>query len=112
MVSYIPEKGDIIHLNFDPSVGHEQKGNRYAVVVSHYIFNKKTGMCYAIPITSKCKGYPTQVEVKVGKIRGCVLIDQLKSIDYKARKASFKDKIPQQQLEKIIDIIETIIFSI
>ncbi|MEZ0324113.1 MAG: type II toxin-antitoxin system PemK/MazF family toxin [Hydrogenothermaceae bacterium] len=111
MVSYIPEKGDIIHINFDPSVGHEQRGNRYAIVVSHYIFNKKTGMCYAIPITSKCKGYPTQVEVKVGKIRGCALIDQLKSIDYKAREALFKDKLPQEQLEKILDIIEAIIFS-
>lgn len=112
MVTYIPEKGDIIHLNFDPSIGHEQRGSRYAVVVSHYVFNKKTGMCYAIPISSKCKGYPTQVEVKVGKIKGCVLIDQLKSIDYKARKVSFKDKISQEQLEKILDIIEAIIFSV
>ncbi|SNZ06969.1 mRNA interferase MazF [Persephonella hydrogeniphila] len=111
MVDYIPEKGDIIHLNFDPSLGHEQKGNRYAIVVSHYIFNKKTGMCFAIPISSKCKGYPTQVPVKVGRIKGCALIDQLKSIDYKARNVVFKKKLPQEQLDEILDIIETVIFS-
>ncbi len=111
MVNYIPEKGDIIHLNFDPSLGHEQKGKRYAIVVSHYIFNKRTGMCFAIPISSKCKNYPTQVPVKVDNIKGCALIDQLKSIDYKVRKVSFKNRIPQEQLEKILDIIETIIFS-
>ncbi len=111
MVDYIPEKGDIIHLNFDPSLGYEQKGNRYAIVVSHYIFNKNTGMCFAIPIASKCKGYPTQVNIEVGKIKGCALIDQLKSIDYKVRKVVFKSKLPDSQLEKILDIIEAIIFS-
>ena len=111
MVDYIPDKGDIIHLNFDPSIGHEQKGNIYAVVVSHYVFNKRTKMCFAIPISSKCKGYPTQIPVKIGKIKGCALIDQLKSIDYRARNVSFKAKLPDEQLEKILDIIETIIFS-
>ncbi len=111
MVDYIPKKGDIIHLNFDPSLGHEQKGNRYAVVVSHYIFNKNTGMCYAIPITSKCKGYPTQVQIKAGKIKGCALIDQLKSIDYRARQVVFRGELPKNQLERILDILETIIFS-
>ncbi|GAB6072274.1 hypothetical protein JCM14244_06510 [Venenivibrio stagnispumantis] len=80
MVDYIPEKGDIIYLNFDPSLRHEQKGNRYAIVVSHYVFNKNTGMCYAVPITSKCQ-------------------------------VVFKGKLPKNQLEKILDIIETIIFS-
>ena len=111
MVDYIPSKGDIIHLNFDPSLGHEQKGNRYAIVVSHYIFNKKTGMCFAIPISSKCKDYPTQVPIEVEKIKGCALVDQLKSIDYKARKVVFKSKLPDKQLDKILDIIEAIIFS-
>jgi mRNA interferase MazF len=111
MVEYVPKKGDIIHLNFDPSLGHEQKGNRYAIVVSHYVFNKRTGMCFAIPISSKCKGYPTQVPVKIDNIQGCALIDQLKSIDYKARKVVFKKKLPEKQLDKILDIIETIIFS-
>ena len=111
MVDYIPDKGDIIHLNFDSALGHEQKGNRYAIVISHYIFNKNTGMCYAIPISSKCKGYPTQVEIEAGKIKGCALIDQLKSIDYKARKVEFKRKLPEEQLERILDIIESIIFS-
>ncbi|WP_457623889.1 type II toxin-antitoxin system PemK/MazF family toxin [Persephonella sp.] len=111
MVKYIPEKGDIIHLNFDPALGHEQKGSRYAVVVSHHVFNKNTGMCYAIPITSKCKGYPTQVEIEAEKIKGCALIDQLKSIDYKVRKVSYKTKLPEEKLNEILDIIEAIIFS-
>ncbi|RMA96191.1 type II toxin-antitoxin system PemK/MazF family toxin [Hydrogenothermus marinus] len=111
MVIYIPKKGDIIHLNFNPSIGHEQKGNRYVVVVSHYIFNKNTGMCFAIPITSKYKGYPTEKYIEIGNIKGYALIDQLKSIDYKARNIKFKAKLPEEQLEEILDIIETIIFS-
>ena len=111
MVEYIPKKGDIIHLNFDPSLGHEQKGGRYAILVSHFVFNKKTGVCYAVPITSKCKGYPTQVQIEAGRIKGCALIDQLKSIDYKARQVVFKGELSKNQLEKILDIIETIIFS-
>ncbi len=111
MVNYILQKGYIIHLSFDPALGHEQKGSRYAVVISHFLFNKFTGMCYAVPITSKCKGYPTQVEIKVDKIKGCALIDQLKSIDYRAIKVNFKDKLPEEQLEKILDIVESIIFS-
>ncbi|WP_457641824.1 type II toxin-antitoxin system PemK/MazF family toxin [Persephonella sp.] len=111
MVDYIPEKGDIIHLNFYPSLGHEQKGNRYTVVISHSIFNKNTGMCYAIPIISKCKGYPTQVKIKAGRIKGCALVDQLKSIDYRTKQVVFKGKLSKDQLEKILDITKTIIFS-
>jgi len=111
LVGYIPEKGDVIHLNFDPSLGHEQKGRRYAVVVSHYLFNKKTGMCYAVPISSKCKGYPTQRPVNVSGVKGCALIDQLKSIDYRARKVEFRAKLPEEQLEQILEVIEAIIFS-
>lgn len=108
---YIPEKGDIVHFDFDPSVGHEQKGKRFAVVVSHYLFNKSTGMCYALPITSKCKGYPSQIKIKQGRIDGCVLVDQLKSVDYRARNIEFVAKLNQADLQNILDLIETIIFS-
>lgn len=108
---YIPNKGDIIHLDFNPSVGHEQKGRRFAVVISHYLFNKATGMCYSLPITSKCKGYPSQIKIKQGKIEGCVLIDQLKSIDYRARNVEYVDKLSKSSLQDILDLVETIIFS-
>ncbi|BAI80372.1 transcriptional regulator, PemK family [Deferribacter desulfuricans SSM1] len=108
---YVPEKGDIVHLDFNPTLGHEQKGKRYAVVVSHSYFNLKTGMSFVIPITSKIKNYPTHVIIEEGKINGAAMVDQMRSIDFKARNVQFVQKLSDSKMEKILDIIESIIFT-
>ena len=81
---YIPQKGDIVWVNFNPQKGHEQKGKRPAIVISPYEYNKLTSLAIVCPITSKIKNYPFEVKIN-GIIQGVILADQIKSLDYKSR---------------------------
>ena len=100
---YVPERGDIVWLNFSPQAGHEQKGKRPAVVISSRIYNEKTGLGLFCPITSKIKNYPYEVIVENKKINGVVLSDQIKSLDWKTRKIEFIIKISSDKINEIID---------
>ncbi len=82
---YIPEKGDILWVNFNPTKGHEQKGHRPALVLTPRLYNEKTGLMVISPITSTSKGYPFEVEIKNSKIKGVILSDQLRTLDWKVR---------------------------
>ena len=87
---YCPRRGDIVWLTFTPYAGHEQAGHRPALVLSPEPYNKKVGLALACPITSQVKGYPFEVLIPNGlDISGAVLADQLKSVDWKARKSRF-----------------------
>ena len=86
---YIPEQGDIVWVNFNPIRGHEQKGKRPAFVVSHKEYNTKTGLALLCPVASQEKGYPFEVSVSSGKIKGVILADQIRSVDWKERKVLF-----------------------
>ena len=77
-MSYIPERGDIVWLNFKPQAGHEQMGTRPALVLSPEKYNRKTGLAVCCLITSKIKSYPFEVKVLGKKINGVVLADHLK----------------------------------
>ncbi|OGU34073.1 MAG: mRNA-degrading endonuclease [Ignavibacteria bacterium GWB2_35_6b] len=93
-VNYIPERGDIVWLNFTPQAGHEQKGKRPAVVLSPKLYNEKTGLALFCPITSVQKNYPFEIELPSNnKITGVILADQVKSLDWKSRDVKFIDKI-------------------
>ena len=98
--SYIPEAGDIVWLHFDPQAGHEQAGHRPALVVSPAAYNAKTGLMLCCPMTTKIKGYPFEVIIGANPA-GAVLADQIKSLDWVARKTSYKAKITIAQLEEI-----------
>lgn len=98
--SYVPEAGDIVWLHFDPQAGHEQAGHRPAVVVSPATYNAKTGLLLCCPMTKKIKGYPFEVVIDSSQ-ESVVLADQIKSLDWVVRKASFKAKITVTQLEEI-----------
>ena len=98
--SYIPEAGDIVWLHFDPQAGNEQAGHRPALVVSPAAYNAKTGLMLCCPMTTKIKGYPFEVIIAASPA-SAVLADQIKSLDWVARKASFKAKITLAQLEDI-----------
>lgn len=98
--SYVPEAGDIVWLHFDPQAGHEQAGHRPAVVVSPATYNAKTGLLLCCPMTTKIKGYPFEVVITSSQ-KSVVLADQIKSLDWVARKASLKAKITVTQLEEI-----------
>jgi mRNA interferase MazF len=91
--AYVPERGDIIWLEFNPQAGHEQAGHRPAFVVSPRAYHRKTGLALVCPVTSRIKGYPFEVPLPAGgKTRGAILSDQVKSLDWRARKATFVER--------------------
>jgi len=94
MVMYIPEKGDIVWIEMNPQAGHEQAGKRPAIVLSPKAYNEKVGLALFCPITTQIKGYPFEVIIPKGyRISGAILSDQIKSLDWKARKVSFACKL-------------------
>lgn len=97
---YIPEAGDIAWLHFDPQAGHEQAGHRPAMVVSPASYNGKTGLMLCCPMTTQIKGYPFEVVI-AGKRPSAVLSDQIKNLDWVARKASLKGKVSPDELAEV-----------
>jgi len=91
--SYVPDAGDVIWLEFDPQAGHEQAGHRPALVVSPASYNGKTGLMVCCPMTTKIKGHPFEVVTQVDSIDCAVLSDQLKSLDWKIRRAKKKSVV-------------------
>lgn len=100
MARYVPDAGDIVWLQFNPQAGHEQAGHRPAVVLSPASYNGKTGLMLCCPMTTQVKGYP--FEVRIGGSRpGVVLSDQIKSLDWRARKAARKGRITDAELADV-----------
>ena len=99
---YAPSRGELVWLHFKPQAGHEQSGRRPAVIISPREYNQKVGLCLCCPVTSKARGYPFEVELPAGmKVEGVVLCDQLKSLDWKARKARIIATLPGRSLKEI-----------
>lgn len=107
---YIPEQGDLVWLEFNPQAGHEQSGLRPALVISPTVYNSKVGLALICPITSKIKAYPFEVILPDKlKVNGAILSDQIKSLDWRARKAKFIAKAPLEIVNDVIAKIKTII---
>ena len=107
---YIPERGDIAWTNLDPATGHGQKGKRPALVLSPAIFNKMIGFALAAPITSRVRGHVFEVPLNSDfKIKGVVLCQQVKMIDFKARGLSFAEKVPAEVLAEVLGKVRAII---
>lgn len=92
---YVPEAGDVAWLEFDPQAGHEQAGRRPALVISPASYNGRTGLMVCCPLTTQIKGYPFEVRVDVDGIGSAVLADQVKSLDWKVRRAKRKGAVPE-----------------
>lgn len=107
--TYIPERGDMVWIDFSPHKGHEQAHRRPALVLSLKLYNEKKGMMIACPITSKVKNYPFEVKLKAGKLNGAVLVDQIRSLDWHFRGVAFIQKasaeIVNEAQERIIQLI-------
>ena len=100
---YEPNRGDVVWLSFDPQAGHEQTGRRPAVVISPRAYNGRVGLAIFCPITSQVKGYPFEVRIPPGlPASGAVLSDQLKSLDWKARRAAFICQLPGRTTSEIL----------
>ena len=98
---YVPDAGDIVWLDFDPQVGREQAKRRPALVLTDRAYNRASGLVVVCPLTSKQKPYPFALPVVVDKVEGSVLVDHLKSLDWKARGASFCMKADSALLNKV-----------
>ncbi len=107
---WAPDRGEIIRLEFDPQAGSEQAGHRPALVLSPLVYNLKTGLALLVPITSRVKHYPFEVALPAGLATvGVILSDQLKSLDWRARRASFRERVPDQVLEEVLAKLATLL---
>jgi mRNA interferase MazF len=97
---YVPDAGDIVWVNFDPQAGHEQAGHRPAVVLSPAAYNAKTSLMLCCPMTTQIKRYPFEVLI-AGALPSAVLADQLKSVDWRKRKAKRKGTISADELAEV-----------
>ena len=103
MASYVPSRGDLVWLQFNPRAGHEQAGHRPALVISPSSYNRWVGLALCCPITSHVKGYPFEVLLPAGLgVEGAVLSDQLKSLDWRVRKARRIASAPADVLEETV----------
>ncbi len=108
-MAYVPDSGDIVWIMFNPQAGHEQAGHRPALVLSK-AYNGKVGLALLCPITSQVKGYPFEVLIPEGlEVKGAILSDQVKSIDWKARKAEFVCKLPPEKYNEVVKKLSTLI---
>lgn len=101
VTQYIPRAGDIIWLDFDPQAGREQAKRRPALVITDQSYNQASGLAVVCPLTSRRKPYPFALPVTIDKIEGAILVDQLKSLDWTTRKASFHSKADAALLAKV-----------
>ncbi len=108
--SYCPRQGDVVWISFDPQTGHEQAGHRPALVLSPERYNRKVGLALFCPITAQAKGYPFEVAVPSGlEVSGVILSDQIKSLDWKARKTRFGCTLPVGTLQEVVAKLGTLL---
>jgi mRNA interferase MazF len=105
-----PERGQIIKINFDPQMGSEQSGYRPALVISQTAYNHKTGLMLACPITTKKKGYATEVSLGKGlKTKGVILTTQIKALDWRKRDFKIVETVSDELLEQVLDTLIAVI---
>jgi mRNA interferase MazF len=101
---YVPRRGDVIRLDFDPQKGHEQAGRRPALVLSPTDYNRTVGLAVVCPITNQKKGYPWEAEISDNDfVSGVVLSDQMKSLDWRERRAEFICTPAEGLLEDVVE---------
>ena len=111
MTAYIPKKGDFVAVSFDPQSGHEQKGRRPALVVSNTLFNKSTGLAIVCPITRTDRHFPFHVPIENDPdLAGFIMVEQVKSIDFYARKVKLIGRASPSVLEEVLSILDACIY--
>lgn len=107
---YVPQRGDVVWIMFNPQAGHEQAGRRPAVVLSPLAYNEKVGLAICCLITSQEKGYPFEVKIPDGlPVAGVVLADQVKSLDWRAREADRMCSLPRKAMAEVLAKLNTLL---
>jgi mRNA interferase MazF len=108
--NWVPERGQAIWIDMDPQSGHEQSGRRPALVLSPGAYNRKVGLVVLCPITSHVKGYPFEVLIPENlKVAGAILSDQVKSLDWRARKSTLICVMPDPLVEEALSKLNMLI---
>jgi mRNA interferase MazF len=111
MDSYVPRKGEFIAIGLDASAGHEQHGHRPALVVSNDLFNQRTGLAFVCPVTNTRRDYPFHVPIpEGGRVGGVVMVDQMRSIDFRARGAKLLGPAPVGVLDEALALLDACIY--
>src|SRR5690625_2169473 len=107
---YVPHRSDVVWLTFEPQAGSEQAGRRPALVISPETYNDKVGLALVCPITKQVKGYPFEVAIPSGfDVKGVVLADQLKSLDWRVRRAEYLGRVSSEVLDEVVGKLRTLI---
>jgi len=110
MARFVPDRGDLVWLDFEPQHGREQAGRRPSITLSPRSYNGKIGLALFCPVTSQIKGYPFEVHLsEQGRVKGVVLADQIKSLDWRARRARFIEKSSVTSFNSVLDRVEAVL---
>ena len=101
VAEYVPNTGDVAWITLDPREGHEQAGRRPFLILTPKFYNAKTSLAVGCPITSVVKGYPFEVPLVGSTLSGVVLADQVKSVDWRVRRAEFQERLGPQTIKRI-----------
>jgi mRNA interferase MazF len=108
--TYVPERGDAVWITLDPQAGHEPAGRRPALVLSPSVYNGRVGLALFCPITSQVKGYPFEVALPPGlPVAGVVGADQVKSLDWRARKTTRIVAVPEEVVAEVLRRLQTLL---
>jgi mRNA-degrading endonuclease toxin of MazEF toxin-antitoxin module len=98
---YVPRRGDVVHVDWSPVIGHEMEGPHYGLVLTPYEFNFATGLMIAAPITSKAgKLSNFELPIQAGKVKGAVILSALRSLDFTTRDTRFEAVAPTQVIDE------------
>jgi mRNA interferase MazF len=107
---YVPERGDIVWVDFSPTVGHEQGGKRPALILSPLPYHQKSAIALMCPITGTVRNHPFEVVIPEGHdVQGAILVNHVKSIDWRMRKATFKGKMSPEVVNDVLERLMTLI---
>lgn len=110
--AYVPDRGDIVWINLNPQAGHEQAGRRPALVVSPAGYNGRVGLALLCPITNVAKGHPFEVAIPDGlAVTGVILADQVKSLDWRARRVDLIDELPEATIDEALKKVRVLLSS-
>jgi mRNA interferase MazF len=110
VASFVPQRGDVVWIDLNPQAGHEQAGRRTAVVLSPVAYNRKVGLALFCPVTSQIKGYPFEVLIPAGlAVKGAVLADQVKSLDWRVRKAELISEMTGAVINAVLAKVRTLL---
>lgn len=101
VAKYVPQRGDIVWITFDPTKGHEQSGRRPAIAVSPRAYNKISGRALFCPITTKVRGHIFEVLFRGKNVSGAILIDQIRSMDWRKRDVAFIEEAPLATMDDV-----------